>query len=95
MELYNEMKNNYIPAYQHMYVYGLLEIGCVYCVSVYDVSKIQELYHDKQTLICKTCGRQNVIPIISSSILVQDYTQQQRMTVLHSMNKDLFPNSKL
>jgi hypothetical protein len=96
MELYNETKNNYIGANIHLVSFGLLELGCIYCVCIYSVNSKNELYYTKKTLKCMKCGRESIIPIIPNSLLVKKfYTNKERLDAIQCLKSDLYPSSNL
>lgn len=96
MELYEETKNNYCPAYTHLCIYGLLELGCVYCANIYTIRSKNELCYIDKSLQCCKCGRVSLIPIVPNSLLVKNYyNNRERMNVIQELKKDIYPQSRL
>lgn len=96
MDLYEETKNNYCPAYTHLCIYGLLELGCVYCANIYTIRSKNDLYYIGKSLQCNKCGRVSLIPIVPNSVLVKKYyTNGERMNVIRDLNVNMYPSSRL
>lgn len=96
MELYNESINNYIPTKTHLHIFGRVELGCIYCLKFYEVVDERKLYYNHGTLLCEKCGKCYIIPIISESSLVRTCkNQNERLSILHAINKQIYPLSKL
>lgn len=96
MELYDETKNNYNGAITHLNVFGLLELGCIYCIHIYNVERKMDLYYNNNSIQCGKCGRRCVIPIIPNSLLVKKYyNNNDRLNVMRDLNTNIYPLSKL
>lgn len=96
MDLYQETKNNYCDADTHLCIYGLLELGCIYCAQIYTIRSKNDLYYIGKSLQCNKCGRVSLIPIVPNSLLVKKYyNNRERMNVIQELKKDIYPQSRL
>ena len=93
LEYIKEVSNNYNIAITNLNKFGIVSLGCIFCKEIYNIDKnINKFISNyNNTIVCKCCMIDAVIPIVPESKLFKNIiTYEEQIKKLEEFHIDGF-----